>query len=134
MKNFRWSAVLVLAIGACLAGCASTSRNESPMDGHFYCLNVVDGDTIDVDFDGDGSIDKWNERVRLARIDVVEGKSPDNLRAASLLRWLILNREVRVVRGKRDGFSRWIAEVEIGGRNVSDLLLAAGLAEIYRRN
>ena len=39
---------------------------------HGKCLYVVDGDTVDVDFNGNGRIEKHSERVRVLGIDCFE--------------------------------------------------------------
>ena len=99
-------------------------------------VNVVDGDTIDVDVDLGFTI-RTKQRVRLARINTHEMNSVDPIhrdlakRSKGLLEHLVLNLPVVIKTSKTDLYGRYVAEVLVGGVNVSDHMVEVGLAEVY---
>jgi len=99
---------------------------------------VVDGDTFDVTIDlGFGAFLK--QRLRLARVDTPEVRGeerPEGLKAKEFVelwfgKW---DGEIIVKTTKERGkYGRYIAEVASPeDENLSDLLLAEGLAEEYK--
>jgi micrococcal nuclease len=98
--------------------------------------NVVDGDTIDVEIDL-GFCVKVNIRCRLARINAPEMHNPDGTQslAGFAAREFLRNRSqghpCQVVTGRTDPYGRYIAEVTIGDRNLSDAMLTGKHAERY---
>lgn len=125
---------LTVMILAGLAGCAGAGRNHCP-DGDGWewvrVLRIVDGDTIEMDFNGDGAISSFGERVRLARIDCPERNDPRNMAAREWLEVHALGERARVRRIGRDTWGRWLCEVELDGENLSDRLLKEGWADVY---
>jgi micrococcal nuclease len=106
-------------------------------------LKVVDGDTIDVEIDLGFKIFS-RQRLRLARIDTPEMNDPDPLKRAraqqarDLVMKEVLGGPVVVDTKKTDVYGRWLAEVTYGAmdfpppKNLSNVLLAAGLADLYK--
>ena len=104
-------------------------------------VGIVDGDTVDAKIDfGFGLTQK--HRLRLARVNAPEIKSPDEAvraKAIDARNWLIsklADQAVTVTIHKSDIYGRYIAEIMYDGkdslRNISDDLLAAGLAVAYK--
>lgn len=102
------------------------------------CINVVDGDTIDVDIDL-GFYTTIRQRFRLLRINTPEVYGEDKLfglASKEFTQEKLLNKQIVFKSTKTDSFKRWLAEVwyidEAGNQiNISDELLANGLAELY---
>jgi micrococcal nuclease len=97
-------------------------------------IKVVDGDTIDVDIDL-GFYTHKIQRVRLARINAPEMKTPGGPPAKNYLIDLIAGRPVKIQTAKEvsyDKYGRYIAEVWLGDANVSQKMLDSGNAVIYK--
>ena len=95
-------------------------------------VNVIDGDTIDVDWAG------RRERVRLLGVDTPETVDPDRPvgcygpEAAAFTSRRLQGRTVRLRfdRQPRDRYGRLLAYVEVDGRRFNDELLAGGYARL----
>ena len=126
-------AVLVVAVAAIsLAGWrlgTSRSGGDSPT---VRVVAVVDGDTIDVAWDG------RRERVRLLGVDTpetVDERRPVGCygpEAAAFTSRRLQGRTVRLEfdRQRRDRFGRLLAYVDVDGRRFNDELLAGGYARL----
>ena len=98
-------------------------------------INVVDGDTIDLQVDL-GFYITTNQRFRLLRINCPEKFGPtkaDGLISKAFTKSKLLNKEVVCKSFKTDSFGRWLAEVwyidETGNEiNINDELLKNSLA------
>lgn len=102
---------------------------------------VVDGDTLDVMIDC-GFRRYSVERLRLARINTPETrgeKREDGLISKAFVEKVLpINSRIALISTKEDAFGRWLSEVYYLDemrveQNLSDVLLANGLAEIYER-
>lgn len=98
------------------------------------CTNVVDGDTIDVDLDV-GFRHRTEQRLRLKRIDAPETWRPSSEEeriageAATLfVEDLILEKEIYVRTYKTDSWGRYLGEIYVQGKNLSDKLVKVGHA------
>lgn len=89
----------------------------------FALCAAIDGDTLRC---GD-------ERVRLARIDTPEKREAGYREAKDALQLLIRGKEVRCVVRRREKYDRLLGECSTRDTpNLSDSMLASGLAERYR--
>jgi micrococcal nuclease len=97
-------------------------------------LRVVDADTLDMEVDMGFHVTS-RQRFRLARIDAPEMKTAEGKAAKARVETLLAEAASCVISTEKgDSFGRWIAEVVLpSGVNLSDWLLAEGLAEEYRR-
>ncbi|HXF85300.1 MAG TPA: thermonuclease family protein [Anaerolineales bacterium] len=110
-------------------------------------LEVIDGDTLTLDVDA-GFYLHYHVRVRLARINAPETVEFSARGVSDPAKEFVLSRcgpgTVVVARiSKADKFGRWLAEIlylpgsqsvdeiRTRGKNLSDDLLAAGLAKLY---
>jgi micrococcal nuclease len=103
-------------------------------------LYVVDGDTIDLEFDVGFGV-SFRDRVRLARIDAWEKRGSEReqgLAAEGFVRSLLhkdyTNAYPLLVSTAKDKgkYGRWIAEIWLpDGRNLSDALVEEGHAEYW---
>ena len=104
-------------------------------------LNIVDGDTIDVDLDVGFNIHLY-ERVRLFGINTPESRTRDEdekrrgLAAKQRLQELLETAEegkfkVRTEIDKKGKFGRILGTIIIGGMNVNKTLVQEGHAEEY---
>jgi micrococcal nuclease len=101
-------------------------------------INVVDGDTIDVELDA-GFRARLTLRLRLSRIDTPEMNKPDEKVAAVTAKNFVINRtigkDVVVLTKKSDAFGRYLAEVYyMDGEeqiNLNDELIKTGLAKEF---
>jgi len=84
--------------------------------------HVSDGDTLDVTASG------RTYTVRLDGIDAPEGGQPFSAQARQLLRVLAFSQPVTVVVQTTDRYGRLVARVTVGGRDVSEEMVKAGLA------
>ncbi|HWJ66756.1 MAG TPA: thermonuclease family protein [Nocardioides sp.] len=102
---------------------AATGEPAEPDEAEetFVVVNVVDGDTIDLDN---------GETVRLAGIDTPERGECGHERAASVLERLVLGERVRLVVSDedRDPYDRLLRYVEVGNVDAGMRLLRTGLA------
>ena len=103
---------------------------EEPASARAYVVRAVDGDTIEVRFDG------RLEDVRYIGVDTPETVKPDTPvqcfgpRASSFDHHLVEHRRVRLVFGveRRDVYDRLLAYVYLGNRFVNAELVRRGLA------
>ena len=104
-------------------------------------INVVDGDTIDMDVDL-GFYTTVRHRFRLLRIDTPEKFGPtkeQGLISKEYTKSKLLGKVVSFQSTKTDSFKRWLAEVwytdENGNQvNINDELLQKGLAVHFMDN
>lgn len=98
------------------------------------CVNVVDGDTIDVVIDLGFSI-SHTLRLSLAGIDTPERGHSSYQIATDTLRTLVLDQDliVRTQKDRQEKFGRYLAELVLSstGRSVNQALLDQGLAKPY---
>lgn len=97
--------------------------------------NVVDGDTVDATIDMGFSI-HHKTRLRVARINAPETRTKDleekerGLACKARVQELITGAvEILVKTTEKGKYGRWIAEVYIDGKNLSDLLVEEGHAK-----
>lgn len=97
---------------------------------------VYDGDSITVDVDLGMRVWLHGQKLRLSEIDAksIKGAERDaGLAARDFLRELVLGKQV-VIRTQKDikeKYGRWLAEIELGGVIVNDLMLSNGHALEY---
>lgn len=104
-------------------------------------LNIVDGDTIDVEIKVGFHI-TTTQRLRLLRINTSELRSKDEherkiaYEAKEFVEKKLLDKDVYIHTEKEDSFGRYLAEVYVEDREVfysfNDLLLSNGLAKRYK--
>lgn len=102
-----------------------------------FVRKVYDGDTITVDIDLGFGVVLKSQKVRLLKINAPEirGKSrAEGLKSRDFLRENICNKWViiKTTKDKKGKYGRWLAEVFLGDRNINDLLVEKGLAEVYK--
>lgn len=95
-----------------------------------YVYNVVDGDTLDVEIDLGFKI-KVCQRLRLARVDTPEKGQSGFEEAKDFVKKLVLSKDVVISTQKVSKWGYYLADVEIEGRSLSEMLLQAGLAVEY---
>ena len=99
---------------------------------------VYDGDSITVDVDLGMRVWLHKQKLRLSEIDAKSIKGEERevgLAARDFLRELVLGKQV-VIRTKKDikeKYGRWLAEIELGGVIVNDLMLSNGHALEYSK-
>lgn len=105
------------------------------------CLKVIDGDTYDFAIDVGFRLFA-HHRIRALRINTPELNSKDielrgkAVEAQAFCKAAIEGRDVTIRTEKADAFGRYLAEVwyhdESGAeKNLGDMLLSLGLAELY---
>lgn|SRR5574337_847139 len=92
-------------------------------------LRVVDGDTLLLKVDL-GFHAEITEKFRLAHIDCPEMGTPEGLEAKRFVDTFVGAECTLHCLGK-DKYGRWLAEVEMGGEMLHDLIMRAGLAKPY---
>lgn len=105
-------------------------RDEAPASAIAYVTRVVDGDTVEVRFDGQ------EEDVRYIGVDTPETVKPGTPvqcfgpQASRFNHALVERRQVRLVFGveRRDAYGRLLAYVYLGERFVNAELVRRGLA------
>ena len=106
------------------------------------CVSVYDGDTINVCFplhDENHQLKLWRFRVRLEGIDTPEIKSETTqertraIQARDYLRYLILDKDVKLVCGDFDKYGRLLAYVFVDGydQSLNRRMVEYGHAVVY---
>lgn len=121
----RWLARKLWGTAKRLSRPSRSQRRSPPPDVAFdstdFEVEAVDGDTI--------KVTGVPRPIRLARVDTPEKGEPGAAEATRFVRRRIAEAEtVEIVGGEAGKYGRYIAEVEVDGRNLSDLLLEHGLA------
>jgi len=129
----RGSAVIVAVVAATsLAGWRLGTARSGGDTPAVRVVAVVDGDTLDVAWDG------RRERVRLLGVDTPETVDPNRPvgcygpEAAAFTHRRLQGRTLRLRfdRQRRDRFGRVLAYVQVDGRRFNDELLAGGYARL----
>jgi len=126
----RLATAILLISMLVLAGC-STSSNDAA-DTNAKVVKVVDGDTLDVEFNGK------TERIRLLLVDTPETVHPSKPvepfgpEASKFAKETLSNQRVKVEFdvSERDKYGRLLAYVWINGKMFNELLLEKGLARV----
>ena len=92
--------------------------------------NVVDGDTIDAIVDLGFKVQTL-QRLRLARVDTPERTQAGYGAARDFVKQLVEGKDVTMRSHKASKWGYFLADISIEGRDVADMLLAAGLAKPY---
>ena len=93
-------------------------------------INVVDGDTIDVEVDLGFKI-HTKQRLRLAHIDTPERSEANYTTAKQFVKNAVLNKEVRIRTSKQSKWGYYLAEIYINNESLADMLLSQSLAKTY---
>jgi endonuclease YncB( thermonuclease family) len=127
MPSRRAAFLALVVVSGCVASdCAADA--EPPGWFRAEVIRVIDGDTVDVKFDG-GVI-----RVRLRAIDAPEMDQPGGVAARDALRALSEGESVRVIGAANDYWERRLAEILLpDGRSLNRLQVEAGHAWLYRK-
>jgi micrococcal nuclease len=102
---------------------------------HLKDIRVIDGDTIEVQFDLGFKI--WTLQVlRFARINCAEKKDTiPYLKAKEFVEEsLRTSKEIKIVTYYKGKFGRYLCDVFCDGVNLNNLLLEKGLANLYEQN
>jgi len=103
-------------------------------------LRVVDGDTLDARVTRDlgfGGSATFVVRLRLGRVNAAKASSVEGKLSTAYLTGLVLTPGAPVALtttgpykygGPKDSPGEWMAEIQVPGGNVSDLMVAAGRA------
>ncbi len=110
----------------------STNEDTAADDTNATVTNVVDGDTIDVDYEG------GEERIRLILVDTPETKHPQmgvqpfGPEATDFTTSELAGEDVRLELGveERDYYGRLLAYVFVDGENFNQQLIEEGLARV----
>lgn len=107
-----------------------------------HVTKVYDGDSITVDIDLGFFMKMCNQKIRLFGINTPEIRGeerPDGLIARDRVRELILDKDiiVKTYKDKAGKYGRWLGTIYLEDEdgtwiNINQLLLAEGLAEIYK--
>jgi micrococcal nuclease len=96
-------------------------------------INIVDGDTVDIQVDV-GYFITTTHRFRLLGVNCpeVHGETKAaGLEAAAYTRATLLGQTVRIRTAKSDSFGRWLAQVFLGDVDFNQSLVDRGLAVPY---
>ena len=121
-------AALLVALHAPVAGFAAAAADQ-PRGTRLAGIvtHVSDGDTLDLRANG------RIYTVRLEGIDAPEGGQAFSQQARQLLRVLAFSQQASVVVQTTDRYGRLVARVIVGGRDLSEEMLRAGLAWHFLR-
>lgn len=111
---------------------SSTDNGETASETNATVTNVVDGDTIDVQFEGS------EERIRLILVDTPETKHPQKgvqpfgPEASEFTTSRLSGKDVTLELGieERDRYGRLLAYVFLNGENFNERLLSEGLGRV----
>lgn len=108
----------------------SAQSDVMPYEYRATIINVVDGDTIDAVVELGFKI-TTTQRIRLARVDTPEKNQPRFEEAKKHTAALIGGKQVKLRTVKMSKWGYYLGEITIDGKNISDSLIAAGLAKPY---
>jgi micrococcal nuclease len=96
-------------------------------------LNVVDGDTVDIDIDLGFGVWLHDERVRIMGIDTPESRTSDKVEkvfglAAKKRLKELLEKDGEDMKGK---FGRILGDFQVGDRRVTDIMIEEGHCVAY---
>lgn len=97
-------------------------------------IEVKDGDTIKVEVDLGFEV-TVSPTIRFARIQAPEKDGPtreEGLKVASYVAEMLGTQYVDLIVYKKEKYGRWLAEVILNEKNVSDHLLKIGYARPYK--
>lgn len=105
-------------------------------------LNVVDGDTVDLDIDLGFRNHLYNVRCRLIGINTPEcrgkNKCDEGINAKNIVTEELLNKEVTIRSYKpettqvnNDSFGRWLVRIYLDDKDYNESLVERGLAVRY---
>jgi micrococcal nuclease len=117
MKAFRSLAALALFL---VAGIAHADFSG-------IVVGVLDGDTVDV------LVDRKPVRVRLAEIDAPEKAQAFGTRSRQALAAAVFQQVVMVRTSGTDRYGRTIGTLLVDGRSINRLMVAQGMAWVYRK-
>jgi micrococcal nuclease len=137
---------LAAAISGIISLAVPASANDGPTEpAYLYrakVVNIVDGDTIDVDIDVGFYVWIKDQRIRLFGIDSPERKAPtlsEWKAAKAYLTDLIDGKEIilQTVKGKdgadrRGSFGRWLGTVYLNGSDINQQMIDTGHAVPFR--
>ena len=110
------------------SGQASSGRTDDPLIGATGRLYVIDGDTISI----------GGQRIRIIGFDAPETHPPRCLEEARLglaatakLKELLASGTVTMSGSGHDQYGRELRTVQVGGQDVGETMIAAGLAREY---
>jgi endonuclease YncB( thermonuclease family) len=115
-------AVLATSVGTSMLAACSPATDDALSDGGGVVVDVIDGDTIEVDGVG---------RVRLVGVDTPEMGDCGYDAARDQLAALVLGESVQLVHGgvdDRDRYDRLLRYVDVDGVDAGLLLIEEGLA------
>lgn len=123
-------ALVALALVACVEERSGDGAIAFSRDDYIYArvTRVYDGDTFAAT-----TSDNQRIRVRLAEIDAPEKGQPWSNRARRRLTELVDGRDVTIRLFDVDTYGRIVGRIFIDGADVNALLVAEGLAAVYRR-
>jgi micrococcal nuclease len=123
-------AVLVGLLSILALAPAQAQRPADLVDKRFAArvVGVTDGDTVTVLVPPRRQV-----RVRLHGIDTPEAGEPFSTQARNFTRVLMFSKDVTIRGVDVDRYDRLVARIVVEGADVSEALLAAGLACHYRR-
>lgn len=113
------SLIIVATLLACAHARAETFEGR--------VVGVSDGDTITV------LHDRTPEKIRLNGVDCPEKTQDFGTRAKQFTSGLVFGKQVKVTYQKRERYGRILGNVSIGGKDLSEELLRAGMAWHYRQ-
>lgn len=90
-------------------------------------VGVLDGDTIDV------LVDHKPVRVRLGQVDAPESRAEFGTRAKQALSKAVFAKVVHVKTSGTDRYGRTIGTVLVDGQDINRLMVAQGMAWVYRQ-
>lgn len=116
---------LFLCLLLVITGC----KDANPRDGFSArVVGVHDGDSLTV---LDAS--KTQYKIRMAEIDAPEAKQDFGSRAKQMLSDLVFSQNVIVHLVEKDRYGRWVAHIEVNGKDVNRMMVQQGGAWVYRQ-
>ena len=89
---------------------------------------VVDADTVRLVLDLGFHMTRREQPYRLLRINAPEISTEEGKAAKAWMEMFLKEKPMRAVTQKSDNFGRYLCELYAGNENVSDSLVAAGMA------
>jgi micrococcal nuclease len=96
---------------------------------HCTIVNVVDGDTCDIEIDLGFSL-KLKQRFRLSGLDTPERGQPGWQEATDFLKAFV-GKPCTVYSTKLDKYGRYLAEIVSNDVQINQYMLSLGLAKVY---
>jgi len=135
MKTVAGGLALLAALATAVPAVAEDGPTEASYVYNADVVDVIDGDTVDLNVSLGFYVWIRYQRIKLAGIEAPDAGTPEGEAAAKHLEELIGGKSLilRSIHGdddpaRRDSFGNWLGELWLDGKSINDEMVASGNA------